>query len=140
MREAINLSRKLLINIGKMLPFILCMAVCVSYIESLHSILGQHYVVWGDEAYLSKPVSFFIGKYLNYNIQMLVLVFIISISVRTCYYNKLACGYLLINTFQKHIFEENAYDVETCCVVCFVNIYACWWLVKNGVSTYFKAS
>lgn len=80
----IHRTRVFLIRIGKALPFILCSLVFVSYSESLFALATSDFLYYDGVYVLNKPVSWLIGSYFEYNVQMLVVLFIISIAIETC--------------------------------------------------------
>lgn len=95
-------TRIALIRIGKILPFVLCALVLLSYCENLYALYNNDLLEFGNFYVLNKPISWSIGAHFAYNIQMLFLIFIISFAIQTCVYNKLACSFLAINLYEKH--------------------------------------
>lgn len=127
-----------LIRIGKVLPFIICMLVLVSYTESLFALTTEDFVAWGDEVILRKPISWFIGQYFEYNIQMLAVLCIISVAIETCKWNKLACVYLGANLYEKYWFNGHVYDIEVYYVVILVNMLVSGYLIYRGMKILVK--
>lgn len=125
-------TRVLLINIGKVLPFIVCGIVIISYFESVLALYSQDYLLYDDYVILRKPLSYFIGSYFEYNLQMLVVLCIISIAIETCIYNKLACGYLGINLAEKSYFDFEL-EPTTIYIICLVNIIVAGYLTVKGI-------
>ena len=119
--------RRLLIRIGKVLPFIICLLVCVNYTESLFSLATNGLIEWNGTTILHTPISFFIGQYFEYNVQMLVVLVIISCAVETCLFNKLACLYLCINLLEKSYFD---FELEPTIIyiICLANILVASYL------------
>jgi hypothetical protein len=132
MNAIIYRTRILLINIGKILPFVICSIVLVSYFESVVSMYNEDYILYDSYAILRKPVSFFIGQYFEYNLQMLVVLCIISIAIETCIFNKLACGYLGINLLEKSYFD---FELEPTFIyiICIINIAICSFFCYKGI-------
>ncbi len=128
----VNTFRKLLIRIGKCLPFVICFLVCIHYAESLFALISQDFCEYGDAIILNTRVSFRIAKYMDYNIQMLLIIAIISIAIDTCIYNKLACLYLGANLLQKSYF---AYELDewVIVIVCLVNLLVAGYITYKGV-------
>ena len=56
-------ARKQMIYLGKVLPFLICMIVAISYLECLKALFEWDLLEFSDGVYLNKPISFFIGKY-----------------------------------------------------------------------------
>lgn len=125
-------TRILLIQVGKVLPFFVCLIAAISYTESCVSLLTDNYIIYDGDVILNKPLSFFLGNYFEYNIQMLVVLFVISIAIETCYWNKLACLYLGINLLEKSYFDFEM-EVWLISVICTLNIIASGFLVYKGV-------
>lgn len=117
----INKFRRLLIRIGKILPFVMCFIVLIGYVESCIALYFSDYVLYGNDTILNTKVSFAINKFIEYDIQMLVVLCIISIAIQTCFYNKLACIYLGVNLFEKSYFDFELYP-EYIYLICITNI------------------
>lgn len=132
----INTFRRLLIQVGKVLPFIVCFLVCFNYAESLFAVVTKDYMLYDDVVILNTRISFFIGSYFEYNIQMLAVLAIISVAIETCIYNKLACIYLGINLFEKSCLD---FELEPTYIyiICIANIIASGYLILKGIKIYF---
>lgn len=128
-----NRFRRLLIRIGKVLPFLLCFLVLVNYSETLISLATSDYLEYDGIVIPNTPISFFVGKYFEYDLSMLSVLFIISIAVETCIWNKAACLYLGANLYEKSFFETNVYDNEVYYVVCAINIVLTSYLTLKGI-------
>ena len=133
MNGIIHKTRVALIRIGKVLPFIICFIVLVSYAEGLFALTTNDFIIYDEEVILRKPISWFIGSYFEYNIQMLFVLVIISFAIETCIYNKLACGYLGVNLYEKSFFASHEYEITIYIAVCVVNILVCLYLVWKGI-------
>lgn len=123
----INKVRRLLIRIGKVLPFVVCFLICINYAESLFSLTTKRFIIYDGITLLYTPISFFIGHYFEYNVQMLVVLVIISFAVETCLYNKLACLYLFVNLIEKSYFDFEL-EPATIYIICAVNIIVSGYL------------
>ena len=128
----INKARAYLIRVGKVLPFVICFLVCFNYLENIISITFNDYINYGDYIIPNTPLSFFIGSYFEYNVQMLVVLTILSIAIQTCRWNKLACLYLGINLIEKSYFDFEL-DIETKYCICIINIIASTYLTYKGI-------
>ena len=133
----IRLARVRLISIGKFLPFVICSFVALSYIESLFALACNNYILYDSYAVLDKPISFFIGRYFEYNVQMLAVLVIISFAVETCVYNKLACLYLGINLIEKSYFDFEL-EPTTIYIICAANILVSGYLTYKGIRILLK--
>ena len=56
-------SRLLLINCGKVFPFLICAIVAISYIECFKAMYFEDYLEFSDGIYLNKPISFSIASF-----------------------------------------------------------------------------
>lgn len=128
-----NKFRRLLIRIGKVLPFFLCFLVLVNYSETLFSLATSDYLEYDGIVIPNTPISFFVGKYFEYDLSMLIVLIVVSISVDTCVWNKAACLYLGANLYEKSFFETNVYDNEVYYAVCAINIVMASYLTLKGI-------
>lgn len=134
----INRFRKLLIRIGKVLPFVICFLVFINYTEILFALTTCNYLDWGGVIIPNTPLSFAIGDYFEYNIQMLAVLCIISIAIETCIYNKLSCVYLGINLYEKSYFAQVEWETEYYYIVIAINIFVSAYFVYEGISVLIK--
>lgn len=128
----INTFRKLLIRIGKVLPFVVCLLTCIHYAENAFALATNDFLVYDGVVIPNAQFSFLIGLYFEYNVQTLVVLCVLSIAIRTCIYNKLACAYLGANMLEKWYFD---FELETTYIyiICFANIIVAGWLTYRGV-------
>ena len=128
----ITKTRITLIHIGKVLPFIVCFIVFLSYAEDVYALSFGNYIEFSDGVYLKKPLSWFIGEYFKYDIITLSVLIILSIAIETCVYNKLACGYLGINLAEKSYFD---FELEPTYIyiTCLANIIVAGYLTIKGI-------
>lgn len=128
----INKFRRILIRMGKILPFAICFLACVNYMESAFSIATNDFLVYDDMIILNTPLSFFIGRYFEYNVQLLVVMSIISIAIETCIYNKLACVYLGVNLAEKSFFNFEM-ELWMIYVIIIANVIVSCYITCKGV-------
>ena len=128
----IHKARVWLIRLGKVLPFVICFIVMLSYSETAFNLATNDLFSWRGIVIPSKPISWHIGRYFEYNLQMLVVLCIISIAIETCIYNKLACGYLGVNLAEKSYFDFEL-EPTTIYIVCIVNILVAGYLTIKGI-------
>ena len=129
----INATRRLLIRLGKALPFVLCFILLIHYTECLYSAITNSLLAYDDFTILNTPFSFYIGSYFEYNIQTLFVVVVISIAIKTCIWNKLACAYLGVNLLEKAYFASVDIYIEYVYMVAVANIIVSALLVYKGV-------
>lgn len=131
----INAFRRALIRLGKVIPFILCFIVFVSYLEDVYSLYTNSYMEFADGVYLYKPISWAIGNLFEYNVSHLSVLCVLSIAISTCLYNKLACLYLGINLLEKSYFDFEL-EPTTIYLICLANIIVVGYLTWKGISIY----
>jgi len=128
----IHRARIWLIRLGKVLPFVICFIVMLSYSETIFNLATNDLNDWGGIIIPNKPISWLIGQYFEYNLQMLFVLVILSIAIQTCVYNKMACAYLGINLAEKSYFDFELYP-EYIYAICIVNILICGFFCYKGL-------
>ena len=133
----ITKTRVLLINIGKIAPFVVCGIVLCSYVEDIYALSTFDYIMFDNDVYLNKPVSWFLGSYFTYDSATLAVLVIISFAVETCVYNKLACLYIGINLIEKSYFD---FELEPMAIyiICMANILVSGYLTYKGIKILLK--
>ena len=131
-------SRVALINIGKVLPFIVCAIVFVGYAETTFSLVTNDYIVWDGNIIPNTPITRFIGLYFEYDIIMLVILLTISVAIETCYWNKLAIVYLCFQLYEKNYFQSMELYTETIYIIAVANIIVSWFFVYKGAKMLIK--
>lgn len=130
--NVIHKTRILLIQIGKILPFIVCFIATISYYESIFALCFENYILYDNYSILYKPISFFIGRYFEYNLQTLVVLCVISVAIETCIYNKLACLYLGVNLFEKSYFDFEL-DIWQIYTIAIANLIVSGYFTYKGI-------
>ena len=133
----INRARRLLINFGKMIPFVLCFMVLISYTESLYALSTDNVMLYGDSAALYTPISFYIAKRFEYDWLTILATTILSISIETCYWNKLALFYLFIQLWEKTYFSTIELYPEYIYAIIAVNLLCSGFFVFKGITILF---
>lgn len=128
----IHKARIWLIRLGKVLPFVVCFIVVVSYVESIVALAYNDIIAYDSYLILHKPITFFIAQYFEYNLQTLAVLVIISIAIETCIYNKLACGYLGANLAEKSYFDFEL-EPTTIYIICLANIIVAGYITYKGI-------
>lgn len=126
-------TRYALIRMGKVLPFIVCFILLISYSECLYALSIKDYIEFPSGVYLNKPVSWAIGEYFRYDLPTLVFFAIVSFAIRTCIWNKLAIVYLAVQLYEKSFFAAHEYDVSIYYIVTIVNIALCLFFCCKGI-------
>ena len=128
----IHKARIWLIRFGKVLPFVVCFIVMLSYSETIFNLATNDLNDWCGTIIPNKPISWLIGQYFEYNLQTLAVLVIISIAIETCIYNKLACGYLGANLAEKSYFDFEL-EPTTIYIICLANIIVAGYLSFKGI-------
>ena len=128
----INTFRKLLIRIGKVLPFVVCLLTCIHYAENAFALATNDFLVYDGVVIPNAQFSFLIGLYFEYNVQTLIVLCVLSISIRTCIHNKLACAYLGVNLLEKWYFDFEL-ETTTIYIICIINIAITSFLCYKGI-------
>ena len=128
----INRFRRLLIQVGKVLPFAVCFLVVINCVETVFALATNDFLMYDGIVIPNTRISFFIGHYFEYNLQMLVVLCIVSIAIETCIYNKLACLYLGINLLEKSYFDFEL-EPTTIYIICLANILVAGYLTVKGL-------
>ncbi len=129
--------RKLLIRIGKVLPFVVCFIACINYLETAFAMATSNFLLYDGIVIPNTPFSFLVGSYFEYNLQMLAVLCIVSVAIETCLYNKLACGYLGVNLAEKSYFD---FELEPTAIyiICLANILVAGYLTFKGIKILLK--
>ena len=136
----INKFRRLLIRVGKILPFIVCLLILLQYAETAFALLLSDFLVYDDMVIPNTPISFFIGRYFEYNLQMFVVLCIISIAIETCLANKACCVYLGVNLYEKFYFANVELYTEYIYAICAANIIVSAYFTYKGISIFLKSA
>ena len=125
-------SRTTLIRGAKVIPFVLCFIVLLSYCETIYALAAEHYCVIYNSLTLDKPISFFIGRYFVYNWESVAVLVILSISVKTCIWNKACLVYLSINVFERSYFVSVELYPVYIYSICIANAIVALVLIYGG--------
>ena len=128
----INKIRKLLIHIGKVLPFVVCFLMCINYLETAFALATSDYLHYDGVVILNTPISFFIGQYFEYDLLVCIITLIISIAIEACKWNIWSTFYAFF-----HIAEKSYFDFEleptTIYIICLANIIVAGYLTYKGI-------
>ena len=120
-----NAFRRLLIQMGKVLPFLLCLLLLVEYTETLISTLFGMFGNYGDCVIAYSGIALFVGQYFEYDWMTVVPMFILSVAINTCAWNKLVVIYLAAHLVFKAYSSDTYFSPEGACVACMVNCAIC---------------
>ena len=128
----ITTFRRLLIQFGKTLPFVLCGVILVSCLEMAFALATSDYLHYDGVVILNTPISFFIGQYFEYDLLVCIITLIISIAIEACKWNIWATFYTFF-----HIAERSYFDFEleptTIYIICIANIIVAGYLTIKGI-------
>lgn len=128
----IHRARVFLIELGKMLPFIVCGIICISYMECVYALFMEKFVVYDGSFVLYKPISWALGSAFEYNLITVTLMAIISVAVQTCLWNKLGVFYTLVQLGEKSYFDFEL-EITTIYIICLANIIVAGYLTYKGL-------
>lgn len=136
----VNKVRRLLIQIGKSLPFLLCFIVFISYAENLFALATNDFLYYDGYYIVNTPISFAIGLKFEYDWLMVVVAMILSIAIETCKWNKFALCYLAANVLQKSYIASVELEWATICTICVINMLICLYLIYKGITIFLKSA
>lgn len=111
----VTLFRKLLIRLGKTIPFVLAFILLVGYVELIYSIITNNTIVDTEENIIyNMPISFFIADIVYIDWLDVLLVWILCFALELCKYS-FRCAYLITLNLPFRWLVEH--------------FYLDWWLV-----------
>lgn len=129
----INKARRLLITIGKLLPFVLCFVVLVAYSECLYAISVEDYIFYSNFAIPNTPTSYWVADRFEYDWLSVVVLLIISIAIETCCWNKIAVTYLGLHLVFKGYVSDIELEEHAIVCLCVINIIITSIIIYKGV-------
>ena len=91
----VTLFRKLLIRLGKTIPFVLAFILLVGYVETIYSIITNSTIVDAEENIIyNLPISFFLADIVYIDWLDVLLVWILCFALELCKYS-FRCAYLI---------------------------------------------
>lgn len=131
----LNAFRRFLIRLGKMLPFMLCFIVMIVYVESFFALYTQDFLLYNEHITLNTPISFMIANVFEYDMLTIFAATILSVSIQTCVWNKIALFYLTLQLISCKYIEARELEPTTIYIICLMNILVAWYLITKGVKT-----
>lgn len=128
----ITTFRRLLIHVGKMLPFVLCSIVFVSCLEIAFAAATSNYLLYDGVVILNTPISFFIGRYFEYDLLVCVISLITSIAIQACKWNLWATFYLFFHLLEKFYFDFEL-EPTTIYIICLANLIVSGYFTYKGI-------
>ena len=124
----VHLFRKLLIRIGKVIPFVLAFVVVLGYVEIIYA-HGNNLTVMIDDEFETyyTPLSNFIGNIIYIDWFDVLLLYIIAFALEFCKYNLRAVHYLLLNLAVRFVLEHfylpNHVLIHLCAFMALAGLY-----------------
>ena len=118
---------------GKVLPFLLCFVVFVGYVESFVLAVMNECFVYGSDNIICGRFAMYVGGVFEYNYLTVVSMFIISVAIETCYWNKLAVLYLLLHLVFKAYIQDIELEEDEICILSIINVILSGFLVYKGI-------
>lgn len=131
-------ARKLLIQFGKQLPFVLCFLICCCYIEMLYSLATQNYLHFSDCTIINTPINFYIaGHIFEYDWLIVGVALVISFAIEACLWNRLSVLYAALQLWLKSYLDFEL-EPTTIYIICTINIVITSFLCYKGVKQQMK--
>lgn len=131
--SVVMFARRSIIRIGKYAPFIIVAVVLFSNLEALYSLIFERYADYNGAIVYYKPISWFIGNYFKLSLAWIIVLFVLSIGVEACVWNRICIIYLAIVLWQKQYFLERSISETAFCVVLVINSIIGILLVYKGL-------
>lgn len=131
-------SRRLLIRIGKLLPFFLCLIVAVGYAETIYALVANNYVLYNNDITLNTPISFWVGKIFIYDWVTLSIIVLIGFAIETCRWHKIATAYLALQIYERDLIASVELEEYTILEIAIANLIVSIYLVYKGIKTITK--
>ena len=135
----ITTFRRLLIQIGKTLPFVLCSIVFISYLEMAFASATSDYLLYDGMVILNTPISFFIGRYFEYDLLVCIISLIMSIAIEACRWNLWATFYLFVHLAEKSFFDFEL-DVWQIYIIAIANLIVSGYFTYKGITIFLKSA
>lgn len=124
----VTLFRKLLIRVGKVIPFVFAFIVVISHIESIFAILNDDIVLDFEGYYTyNVPISNYIGNIVYIDWFDVLLLYVLAVALEFCWRNMLAVHYLLLNlairTLVEHVYIESGIVVGIASFMALAGLY-----------------
>lgn len=133
-----NSARRLLINMGKSLPFAICFVVAITYMEYLYALTFEHFLYFHDYVTLNTPIAFYIANNIfEYDILVVVVTLIISIAIEACKWNLWATCFLCFHLIEKSYFDWEL-DIWQLYTVITANLVVSLFFTFKGFSILIK--
>ena len=114
----VTLFRKLLIRLGKTIPFVLAFILLVGYVETIYSIITNNTIVDAEENITyNLPISFSLADIVYIDWLDVLLVWILCFALELCKYS-FRCAYLITLNLPFRWFVENYQTTDNVIITC----------------------
>ena len=136
----VTLFRKLLIRVGKVIPFVFAFVVALSYIESIYAVSNEIMVADTDGGYVYYlPISNYIGNIVYIDWFDVLLLYVLAVALEFCWRNMLAVHYLLLNlavrTLVEHVYIESGIVIGLASFMALAGLYCVYGGIKILLSS-----
>ena len=133
-----NKARRVLIRVGKLLPFVLCFIVLIAYTESAFALATSDFLTYNGYTIPNTPISFYIANnFEEYDFVMCLVVLVISFAIEACKWNIRTTYFLFANQFEKSYFDFEL-EPTTIYLICLANIIFAGYLTLRGIKILLK--
>lgn len=133
----ITTFRRLLIQLGKTLPFVLCVAILVLYIETVFNLATSHFLYLDGVVIPNTPISFVVGQIFEYDLLVCCIMLTMSIAIEACKWNLWTTFYVFAHIAEKYYFDFEL-EPTTIYIICIANIIIAGYLTYKGIRILLK--
>ena len=131
----VTLFRKLLIRVGKVIPFVFAFVVALSYIESIYAVSNEIMIADTDGGFVYYlPISNYIGSIVYIDWFDVLLLYVLAVALEFCWRNMLAVHYLLLNlavrTLVEHVYIESGIVIGLASFMALAGLYCTYGGIK----------
>ena len=136
----VTLFRKILIRVGKVIPFVFAFIVVISHIESIFAILSDDIILDLEGYYTyNVPISNYIGNIVYIDWFDVLLLYVLAVALEFCWRNMLAVHYLLLNlavrTLVERVYIESGIVVGLASFMALAGLYCVYFGIKILLSS-----
>lgn len=114
-----TLFRKILIRVGKTIPFVLAFIIAIGYGELICSIIYNQTIVSADgDVLYYMPINNYIASIIYIDYFDVLLLYILAIALELCKYNFRCVHYLTLNLAVRTLLERVSLDESTIIPIC----------------------
>ena len=130
-------ARKAFIIGSKCFPFMLCLLIALSYLETIFALATNDFIIYDGYLIPNVPISWFIGEYFEYQIPFVLALIVIVHATNTCIWNKLCCYYSFIALIEKSYFDFEL-DIWQIYIIAIANLIVSGYFTYKGIRILIK--